>query len=186
MPEDLQDEVIPQSVGASGRKVKPGMIAAVVALIALAIVGVLLLRGPRAGSQRIDQQDTVKHDEAVLDIPTLEVATIDLSIPLEESGAQRKSLRVGVEIRFVPADEGVDIKTIQKEFIPRVTNLEPEFRDIIIKEMSTKDYGALDNSERKEQMLKNFREDFNSVLRSYGMLKKARVEKVMWKEFVWM
>jgi len=186
MPEEAAQEEVVAQAKAGGRKLKPAVvIGGVVGLVVISVVLTMLLKSGETPAMISGTRRRV-HDSKWLDIPTLEVKDIPLSVPLVASGAQRKSLTCGVVIRFAPPEgEEADVKELQKTFIPRVTSLRSEFRHIVIEQMNAKDYSKLSNQEVKNQLLKTFRQAFQEKLKDYGLDKKARVHQVMWGDFFW-
>jgi flagellar basal body-associated protein FliL len=186
MPEEEPREEAAAQPRSGGRKVKPSMIAGVVVVAVLVAVALTVLLSPKQPPPLLKGGRGMVYDSEWLDIPTLEIKDIPLSVPLVESGAQRKSLTVGIVIRFAPPEgKEVDVKALQKTFIPRVSSLSSEFRHTVIEQMNSKSYSKLSNQEVKNQLLKTFRQAFQESLKKYGLDKEARVHEVMWKDFFW-
>ncbi len=186
MPEEAAQEEAVAQTSAGGKKMKPAMIIGAVAVVAIGAVVLTIVLSGGTKPPIISGARRRVHDSDWLDIPTLHVKDIPLSVPLVASGAQRKSLTCGVVIRFSPPEgEKVDVKAMQKTFIPRVTSLSSEFRHIVIEQMNSKDYSKLSNQEVKNQLLKTFRQAFQEKLKDYGLDKEARVHEVMWGDFFW-
>ena len=185
-PKDSGAEAEPQPKPAAGRRVSPGLIAAAVLVLAVVVVGAVLLTGGKGRTQYVGQTQERARSYTLLDIPTLDVSDITISVPVDSAAAQRKNLTVSVTVRFAPPEgEEGDAKKIAKEVMPRVANLRPDFRDLIITALGDKDYGKLTSAEVKNQLLTGFKQSFNEVLCSYGLNKEVVVEKVMWKDFAW-
>lgn len=183
-------EAEPQGEGlpklSPARRIKPILVAGVVAIIAAVLVVAVFLKQPPQQKRYVSTGEKPTYSSEVLELPVLSVDDIVLSIPLEEAGAQHKTLRVSVTVRFAPPEgEKLDMKKLGKEFVPRVMKLEPEFRHLIIQELNKRDYGNLYNPEAQALLLKTFAKDFNQVLQQWGLLKLAGVRDVMWKDWSW-
>jgi hypothetical protein len=185
MPEELAEELaVP--VRAGGRSRAPLLVIIGVFLIGAAVVASVLLVGGSARTRYVSEHEKKAQPKEYLDIPTLEIKDIPLSVPLVASGAQRKPLTVGVVVRFEPPEgEPADPKMLEKEFIPRVTNLQAEFRHIVIEEMNSKDYAKLSEAGVRNQLLKTFKGRFDEEMKEYGLNRYARVDKVLWRDFFW-
>jgi flagellar basal body-associated protein FliL len=186
MPEETAQEELATTSRAGGKKAGSLIVIGGVVLVVIVAIVLVVVLGPGRKTKYISQEKRPVHDSAWLDIPTLYVKNIPLSVPLVASGAQRKELMVGVVIRFAPPEgEKVDAKALEKQFVPRVTSLSAEFRHIVIEQLNSKDYSKLSNQEVKNQLLKNFRQSFQEKLKDYGLDKWARVHDVMWADFFW-
>lgn len=171
---------------AKARRISPALIAALVVAIAVAVVAVILIKIKKAPEQHVGSGEKVVYSAEWLDIPTIDVSGIHVSVPLDASGAQRRGLNVGVVIYLAPAHgHKGKIKELNKEVIPRVNNLKAKFRSVIIDEIISKDYGDLSNAEKRSKMLNNFRENFRQIIKSCELDKHVDVDTVIWKDFDW-
>ncbi len=186
MPEEAQQEEIAAPSRSGGRKMGPVVVAGGVLVLLLGVVAVVVIMGKRASTQYTKQGGDEVHPREWLDIPPVEMKDVLLSISLMPGSPQRKQLTVDVVVRFAPPEgETADIKELEKEFVPRVNRLKPEFRHIIIDRMSARDYGQLSSSEIKNQLLKTFKLEFNKKLKRYDLHKMGRVHDVFWGRFFW-
>jgi len=184
---ESQAEAEPAKLPAA-RKISPGLIAGGVAILVIAVAAYMLLRGPKGTAKQVEGAGgRATHSAEWLALPPVDVSDISVSVPLEQSGAQRKTLNVSISIRLVPAHgEKVDIKALVKELMPKVNSLaKAEFRHIVINELITQDYGNLNNSDMRERLLKTFKGKFDAVLKDYEIDREVQVDQVMWKEFSW-
>ena len=187
MPEEQQDEAVAPS-RPGRRKVNPAVVIGAVFVLALGAVGAVFLIGGKPATKYVSEGEKQVHPQDWLDIPLLTIKDIPLSVPSGGSAVtKRKTITVGVTVRFAPPEgEKVDIKALQKTFVPRMASLgDGEFRHIIIEQMSSKDYGKLCNTEVRNQLLKTFKQSFNEKLKQYDLQKMARVHDVMWHGFFW-
>jgi hypothetical protein len=168
------------------RRISPVLIAAVVMAIGAAVFAVVLLKGDKVYGGLTGKTQAPRHAPELLDIPTLEVADINVSVPVDSTAIQRRGLSVGVVVYFAPAEGSrLSSKELVKEFSPKVANLGAKFRSIVIKRLNSKDYNSLIKADEQEQLLLDFRNGFRTELDNYGLSRMAVVDQVVWKEFVW-
>ena len=182
LPADAEQPPQPAAL----RRLSPGLIASLVAVLAaVAIVGVLLRGGP-AHAPLTGSGQKQSYSPERLDIPTLEVAEIMASVPVDSSAVQRRSLTVGVVVRFAPPEgERVDVRRLTKEFMPRVNSLRSDFRSLIIEKLNSTDYSSLTSADKRKELLDGFKTKFNMLVEQYGLDKMAVVDNVVWKDFNW-
>jgi len=183
---DLQRDAEQQPQPAHLRRLSPGLIALVVAVLAaVAVAGVFLVGGLGRAPLTGPGQKQLYSPER-LDIPVVEISGIMTSVPVDSSAVQRRSLSVGVVVRFAPPEgERVDVRRLTREFMPRVNSLRAEFGSIIIEELNSKDYGRLTSADGRKQLLDGFKASFNKLIEKYGLDKMAVVDNVVWKDFNW-
>jgi len=168
------------------RRVSPVLIVAAVAVIGAAVFAAVLLKGDKVIGTLTGKIQTPRGAPELLDIPTLEVGDITVSVPVDSTQIQRRGLSVGVVVYFAPAEGSrLNSKELVKEFSPKVANLAAKFRSIVIKALNAKDYNNLIKAGEQEQLLLDFKNGFKAELDHYGLNRMAVVDQVVWKEFVW-
>ena len=168
------------------RRVSPVLIVAAVTVIGAAVFAVVLLKGDKMIERLTGRTQAPRGTPELLDIPTLEVADISVSVPVDSTQIQRRGLSVGVVVYFKPSEGSrLNSKELVKEFSPKAANLAAKFRSIVIKKLNAKDYNNLIKAGEQEQLLLDFKNGFKAELEHYGINKMAVVDQVVWKEFVW-
>jgi hypothetical protein len=184
MVEQARDDV--QAAVRRGPARIPPVAVAVTVVVLCLVTGVLvfLLTGSRR--QRImTEGNRPTYQSEWLDIPVMEIKDIALSVPLEASGAQRKQLTVGVAVRFAPAEGRSWSGGLPRDVARRLGNLRPEFRHIVIGEISSRTYAQLSGTEGLNQVLQELRRRFEERIQKCDLGKDIRVHEVMWGDLFW-
>ncbi|HOX05738.1 MAG TPA: hypothetical protein PK280_05005 [Planctomycetota bacterium] len=191
MPEEKADKTAQaesesQPKPAAGRKVSPVAVIGVVAVLGLAVFAVVMLMGRKGPEPQAVKTPPPVNLPELLDIPPLEVSEIQVTVPTESSAIQRRSLAVGVVIYFAPAEghQG-GVKEVIAKLGPRLTNLSPKFRNVVITQLNTKSYGELIKSDVQDTLLSVFKDKFTEEMAKYGLDKVAKVDQVVWQEYSW-
>lgn len=177
--------------GGPGREARQGPFSAGGFLIMLLAMGVeavvlyiLLKPSPIAGVAGGRPGEVVPaHSAAELMAPTVTIPEVIVSIPVRDVGTELRTAVLSVTLRLGKAegraDEELDLKYLEKVYVPKVKALIPELRHEIIMQAQASTFSDLRRREAK--ILEALKAKMNELLKSYGV--EPRVQEIFWSTF---
>jgi len=175
MPEEnAAEEGALAKLGGEGRMFSTtGLTVVVVVLVAWTILLFVLLRRP---DRKVSTTDGDAHAGAISDPRWLDVETVALEqvrapVRVDESGMRVRIMLVECVVRLGPRypEEAPDVKDLNKNYVPRVARLEPEFREHISKMVSARDYMRIQKTDVQTQLRESMVGEFNNILADHGL-----------------
>ncbi len=194
MPATVQDQVRGGRAGTlEVREERPspfslaGFIIMLVAMGVEAVVLVILLKPePIALATQVKTGEKVPElSTAELLAPTVMVPEVVASPPVKEGGTELMTLVVSVGIKLGKAegqsDEELDIRYLEKAYVPKLEAYLPEFRHELIMALNSSTYAELRGRDTQMKILEDLKKKMNDALRDYGV--EPRVRQLYWNSF---
>ena len=194
MPATVQDQVRGGRTGTlEVREERPspfslaGFIIMLVAMGVEAVVLVILLKPePIALATQVKTGEKASElTTAELLAPTVIVPEVVASPPVKEGGTELMTLVVSVGIKLGKAegqsDEEIDIRYLEKAYVPKLEAYLPEFRHELIMALNSSTYTELRGRDTQMKILENLKKKMNDALRDYGV--EPRVRQLYWNSF---
>lgn len=175
MPEEnaAEDRTLAR-LGAGGRTFSPTslMIFAVV-LAAWTVALVVFLRSPKRRPPVAEGGASTRaaSDPRWLDVATMPISPVHVPVRVDEAGMRVRNVLAECEIRLGPRypEESPDVKDLNKYYVPRLENLEPEFREFIANQLTTRTYADIQKSDVRNQIRQGMVGEFNNILTQNGL-----------------
>ncbi len=168
-----------------------GFVIMLVAMAVEAIVLVILLKPePIALAKQVQTgKEAPKLTMAELLAPSVIVPEVVVSVPVKESGEGGMELMtavVSVSIKLGKAegrsDEELDVRYLEKVYVPMLEKYLPEFRHKLIMALGPPmTYTELRARDTQNKILDDLKRELNEGLRDYGLA--PRVRQVLWNSF---
>ncbi len=165
-----------------------GFVIMLVAMAVEAIVLVIFLKPePIALAKQVQTgKEAPKLTTAELLAPAVIVPEIVVSVPVKEGGSELMTAVVSVSIKLGKAvgrsDEELDVKYLEKVYVPMLEKYLPEFRHKLIMALGPPmTYTELRARDTQNKILDDLKKELNDGLRDYGLV--PRVRQVLWNSF---
>lgn len=165
-----------------------GFVIMLVAMAVEAIVLVILLKPePIALAKQVQTgKEAPKLTTAELLAPTVIVPEIVVSVPAKEGGSELMTAVVSISIKLGKAegrsDEELDVRYLEKVYVPMLEHYLPEFRHKLIMALGPPmTYTELRARDTQNKILDDLKRELNDGLRDYGL--EPRVRQLLWNSF---
>lgn len=122
---------------------------------------------------------------AELMAPTVVIPEVVASVPVREGGTELRTVVLSVAVKLGKAEgrseEALDIKYLQKEYVPKINALIPLFRHELVTMASSRSFFELRRPETQTKMLEDLKKKMNDALRMHGV--EPRVAELYWNSF---
>jgi len=125
------------------------------------------------------------HTAAELMAPTVIIPEVVASVPVREGGTELRTAVLSVAVKLGKAEgrseEDLDLRYLEKEYVPKVQALVPAFRHELVTMASSRSFFELRRPETQAKMLDDLRKKMNDALRAHGI--EPRVRELYWNSF---
>ncbi len=157
-----------------GSPIVRGFIVILVVMIVEAVVVVTVMRGTSTSTGTSGTTATGAEDgdkgQNDLKAPSIEVKNVITSIRVDTAGNKLKNLVVSVSIKLGRDQDHpeaiLDTETLESEYLPLVQNFIPEFKHILLSELSSRQYAELQDPDVRQRIIEKMIKTSNDRLKN--------------------
>ena len=117
--------------------------------------------------------------------PTVTLPQVVVSVEAKQGGTEMRTAIMGVAIKLGKIEgrdeEELDLRYLEKSYVPRVEALLPKLRHELIIRASAKSFNDLRRTEIQYKLLDDLKNVMNQTLRDYGI--EPRITELYWDAF---
>lgn len=106
--------------------------------------------------------------------PCVTIEGFPTSVRVDEAGTRTRTLVIGVALKIGrevggKTEKSLDLRYLETEYKPKVEQLIPQIKDLLVRETSSRTYGELLDLAVRQQIVESVKRRTNETLKAYGV-----------------